>query len=213
MFIYKFKNLNLIFVFNKKCACTTIKNIINQIDNKYKLNKFTDVHKYSWKNTNIKSVMTDYKNYHVIFFIRNPYDRFISGYSKITNKLILQLRFDKSKNLKKCNKIVNYGDININQWANIIINIKPNNLDNHFKPQTLNIKNLLKHKNIKLYDIKNLSNLNKYINNLLKININLDIHLIYNRNREKIDSEIMKLIYKYYYEDFSKLGYSADDYL
>ena len=39
-------------------------------------------------NTNIKNVMTKYENCHVIFFIRNPYNRFISGYSKITNKLI-----------------------------------------------------------------------------------------------------------------------------
>ena len=36
MFIYQFKELPLIFIFNEKCACTTIKNIINDIDKLYK---------------------------------------------------------------------------------------------------------------------------------------------------------------------------------
>ena len=212
MFIYKFKKLNLLFVFNPKCACSTIKNVINQIDNNYEIKKYMDVHKYSFSNTNIKSVMTKYKNCHVIFFIRNPYNRFISGYSKITNKLILKMRFDKSKNISECNKIVNYGKINIKEWENIIVNIKPENLDTHFKPQTYNIQNLLEHKNIKLFDIKNLSNLEKYINNLFKIDIDIDIHPVYDRKRPYIDSDTMNIIYQYYYDDFYKLGYTADDY-
>jgi len=212
MMIYKFKNLDLIFVYNPKCACSTIKNIINQIDNNYEINKYMDVHKYSFSNTNINSVMNEYKNCHVIFFIRNPYKRFISGYSKITNKLILKLRFDKSKNLCECNKIVNYGKININEWANIILNIKQENIDNHFKSHTYYIQNLLEHKNIKLFDIKDLNNLDKYINNLFKINIDIDIHPVYDRIRPSIDSDIMNIIYKYYYDDFYKLGYTKDSY-
>ena len=211
MFIYKFKKLNLVFVFNPKCACTTIKNVINQIDNKYIIKNYWDVHNYSFSNTNIKSVMTKYNNCHVIFFIRNPYDRFISGYSKITKKLILKFCFDNSKNINECNKIVNYGNINIKEWANIIKNTKPKNLNEHFIPQTYHIQNLLEHKNIKLYDIKDLSNLEKYIKNLLEIDLVLDIHPANNRKRLNIDSDIMSIIYQYYYDDFYKLGYTADD--
>ena len=132
--------------------------------------------------------MTKYKDCHVIYFIRNPYDKFISGYSKITNKLILKMNFDQSKNIHECNKIVNYGNINIKEWMK------------------------LEHKNIILFDIKNLSNLDKYINNLLKINIDIDIHPVYDRKRPYIDSDTMNIIYQYYYDDFYKLGYTKDSY-
>lgn len=212
MKVYKFTKLKLIFIFNPKCACTTIKHIINQIDNIYEIKKYHDIHKYSFSNTDIESVMTKYKDYHVIYFIRNPYNRFISGYSKFTNKLILKIRFDITKNLEECNKIINYGNINMKQWMKIIENIRPENLDFHFKPQTSSIENLLEHKNIKLYDIEDLINLEKYINNLFKIKININIHPAYNRNYESIDSDTVNSIYKYYYDDFHLLGYTKDSY-
>ena len=70
--------------------------------------------------------------------------------------------------------------------------------------------NLESEVNIKQSDIKNLSNLEKYINNLFKIDI--DIHPVYDRKRPYIDSDTMNIIYQYYYDDFYKLGYTADDY-
>ena len=42
MFIYQFKELPLIFIFNEKCACTTIKNIINDIDKLYDNDEIKD---------------------------------------------------------------------------------------------------------------------------------------------------------------------------
>ena len=46
MFLYKFKTLPLIFIFNAKCACSNIKNIINDIDKLYETKEFFDVHKH-----------------------------------------------------------------------------------------------------------------------------------------------------------------------
>lgn len=215
MFFYKFKNLELVFVFNQKCGCSTIKNIINQIDNLYNISKYMDVHNFTFSNTNIKEIMTKHEDCHVIFFIRNPYDRFISGYSKITNKLILNMKCDLSKSQEKCNKIVNYGNISIEEWANIIKDIKPRNLDLHFIPQTYNIRNLLNHNKIKLYDIENLDNIDKYINNLFQINIKINIHPKYNNNYPSINHNILNIIYQYYNDDFNKLGYNEikDDHI
>ena len=48
MFIYKFKDLPLIFIFNEKCACTTIKNMINDIDHLYDTEKYFDVHRHQF---------------------------------------------------------------------------------------------------------------------------------------------------------------------
>ena len=40
MFIYKFKKLPFIFIYNAKCACSNIKNIINDIEKLYETNNF-----------------------------------------------------------------------------------------------------------------------------------------------------------------------------
>ena len=90
MFVYKFKTLPLIFIFNAKCACSNIKNIINDIDKLYETKEFFDVHKHKFTNINAKNLREN-TTHHVIFFIRNPYHRFLSGYTKVKNKLILKI--------------------------------------------------------------------------------------------------------------------------
>ena len=66
--------------------------------------------------------------------------------------MILKIKFDKTKKIEECNKIIKNGNIDINEWSKIITKINPKHLDGHFSPQTLYIYNLLDHDNIILYD-------------------------------------------------------------
>ena len=207
MFIYKFKTLPLIFIFNAKCGCSNIKNIINDVDKLYETKEFHDVHKHKFTNINHKELLENI-THHIIFFVRNPYDRFISGYSKITNKLILKLRFDQSKTIEECNKLVKNCNIDIDEWAKIITNIDPKNLEHHFKSQILDIRDiLLNKKNIIYYNLDDLSNLKLFLKNKYNINIYCDIRDKYNRKKEKLSNETKELIYQYYKEDFELLKY------
>ncbi len=211
MFMYKFIKLNLVLIFNEKTACTTIKNIINDIDKLYNTKNYCDVHNYNFNNTSLKSILNNSKD-KIIFFTRNPYDRFISGYTKITNKSRLQVRFDNSKTLKECNNLImksRKSIVNINEWCKIITNINKNNLESHFTPQTLGLPDILFDKCI-LYDINKLDNINNYINNLLNINLNFKVNSKgrnYRDSRFILSDESKQLIYDYYKDDFIKLGY------
>jgi len=141
MSYYLIKKHKLVFVYNAKCACSTIKNIINQIDKLYNIRHFMDVHKYKFENTTANEVLNKYPDYNVIFFCRNPYNRAISAYSKITNKLILGMRFINNKTQQECNKLTNNGNISFNDWIKLITSIKHSDIDGHFKPQiTTNTK-------------------------------------------------------------------------
>ena len=210
MFIYKFKTLPLIFIFNAKCACSNIKNIINDIDKLYETKEYFDVHKHKFNNINGKDLREN-TTHHVIFFIRNPYHRFLSGYTKIKNKLILKLRFDQSKTLNECNKIVKEGNVNIEEWAKIITNIQPEHLEHHFKSQTFGIKDLLlKNKNICYYDIDNLNNLKSFLSENYDINIECNIRDKYNMKKHEPSDETKELIYEYFKEEFELLNYSKE---
>ena len=210
MFIYKFKKLPFIFIYNAKCACSNIKNIINDIDKLYETNNFHDIHKYKFNNINYKQLLEN-KTHHIIFFVRNPYHRFISGYSKITNRLILKIRFDKSKTLEECRELIKNCNININEWAKIILNIEPKNLEHHFKPQTYEIKNiLLNNKKIFYYDIDVLSDLKTFLKKKFNVKINCNIRDKYSLKKEEPSNETKELIYQYYKDDFELLNYSKE---
>jgi len=201
--------LNLIFIFNPKCGCTTLKHFIDRVDN-IRTDSNENIYNSVRSNTNISEIMTKYKDCYVVYFVRNPYERFISGYSKIINKLILRLKIDKTLSIKKCNEMVNYGDITIDEWATVIANIDHNNIEDHFSPQTRNIGNLLNHKNVKLYDIKNLDNICEYINKNFGINLVTIVNPRSNYIKPIISSETKEIIYKYYKNDFDLLCYDKD---
>ena len=65
--IYLLKKHKLIFVFNAKCACTTIKNIICQMEN-IKIKNYFDVHNMNFNNISIDDAINKYYNYPIIFF-------------------------------------------------------------------------------------------------------------------------------------------------
>ena len=155
-FIYKLKKIPFVFIFNAKVACSNIKQIIRQVDN---LNLPSDmkIHKHKFNNISKSDLLNLDNNTKIIYFIRNPYDRVLSGYTKISNgrKHILKLRIDMSKNLKHNNKIVNYGNVSLIEWIDILNNIKIDNLENHFIPQTYKMEEIIKKKKLFSMILKN----------------------------------------------------------
>ena len=209
MFIYKFKELSLIFIFNEKCACTTIKNMINDIDHLYDTEKYFDVHKHKFSNMSIDELFLDNESI-ILFFSRNPYSRFLSGYSKIRYKTILKLRVDSSKTQKKCNELVKDSNIDIDEWAEIIHQIEPKNLESHFRPQTHNLEEFLKLERVILYDIHNLSQVHTYLEKTFHISLPCEIHDSYDLKKEEPSEKTKQLIIDYYKNDFELLKYSTD---
>ena len=209
MFIYKFKELSLIFIFNEKCACTTIKNMINDIDHLYDTETYFDVHKHKFSNMSIDELFLDNESI-ILFFSRNPYSRFLSGYSKIRYKSILKLRVDSSKTQKKCNELVNNGNINVDEWAEIIHQIKPNHLEFHFRPQTHGLEDFLNSDRVILYDIHNLSQVHTYLEKTFHISLPCEIHDSYDLKKEEPSEKTKQLIIDYYKNDFELLKYSTD---
>ncbi len=209
MFIYKFKELPLIFIFNEKCACTTIKNVINDIDHLYETEKYFDVHKHKFSNMEIDDLFMDRESV-VFVFSRNPYSRFLSGYSKIRYKSILKLRIDSSKTQNQCNEIVKQGDINVDEWAEIINTIEPRNLESHFRPQTLGLEEFLSTNRAIVYDISKLSKLNHYMKENYQIMLPCEIHDSYDLKKEEPSEKTKQHIRQYYKNDFELLSYSFD---
>lgn len=209
MFIYKFKELSLIFIFNEKCACTTIKNMINDIDHLYDTEKYFDVHRHKFSNMSIDELFLDNESI-ILFFSRNPYSRFLSGYSKIRYKTILKLRVDSSKPQKKCNELVKDSNIDIDEWAEIIHQIEPKNLESHFRPQTHNLEEFLKLERVILYDIHNLSQVHTYLEKTFHISLPCEIHDSYDLKKEEPSEKTKQLIIDYYKNDFELLKYSTD---
>lgn len=209
MFIYKFKELPLIFIFNEKCACTTIKNMINDIDHLYDTEKYFDVHKHQFSNMTIDELFLDNESI-VLFFSRNPYSRFLSGYSKIRYKSILKLRLDTSKTQRKCNELVKNGNINVDEWAEIIHRIEPQHLESHFRPQTHGLEEYLKLDKAILYDIHKLSQVHTYLEKTFHISLPCEIHDSYDLKKEEPSEKTKQLVMEYYKNDFELLHYSID---
>ena len=209
MFIYKFKEISLIFIFNEKCACTTIKNMINDIDHLYDTEKYFDVHRHKFSNMSIDELFLDNESI-ILFFSRNPYSRFLSGYSKIRYKTILKLRVDSSKTQKKCNELVKDSNIDIDEWIEIIHQIEPKNLESHFRPQTHNLEEFLKLERVILYDIHNLSQVHTYLEKTFHISLPCEIHDSYDLKKEEPSEKTKQLIIDYYKNDFELLKYSID---
>ena len=168
------------------------------------------IHKHKFNNISKSDLLNLDNNTKIIYFIRNPYDRVLSGYTKISNgrKPILKLRIDMSKNLKHNNKIVNYGNVSLIEWIDILNNIKIDNLENHFIPQTYNMEEIIKKKKIIFYDIEKLNKFDDFLKNK-NININLNIASKNNRDRKEILTEKSKeIIYNIYKKDFQLLNYN-----
>ena len=219
MFIYQFKELPLIFIFNEKCACTTIKNIINDIDKLYDNDEIKDEKKRffiahnnpnaMFQNVTINNILKN-KTHHVLFFMRNPYHRFLSGYSKIRYKSRILQRIDKSKKPEGCLQLINNYNIDVNEWGKIISNIEHKNIEPHFKPQTFKVEKIFNYKKLTLYDIEQLSNLNEYVKEHFDIDLHCNIHEKYDLKKSKPCQETIDSVYEYYKKDFELLHYDKE---
>ena len=203
---YKCISLDLVIVYSLKCASSRIKYIIDQIDDRDNGNVKGRINFY---NTTIDKILTKYKSLLVVFFVRNPYDRFISGYSKFLNKNIIQIKFDNRKSQTECNKLTKNGSLSIEEWCTVLTKIPHENVEEHFAPQTKNIGNLMNHKKLVLYDINNLDNFNNFLIDKFNTNLNLEILPKYTYEKPSINKKIIQLINEYYKEDFIKLGYKV----
>ena len=153
----------------------------------------------------------DNETHNIVFFVRNPYERFLSGYTKIKNKLILKIRFDAEKTLKQCNELVKDANINVEEWAEVVSNIAFENIEKHFKPQTFTIREYLRcHKEAIIYDIEKLSNLKEFLHEKFDITIDCDIHDKYSMKKQEPSDKTKKLVYQYYKDDFELLNYSKE---
>lgn len=151
---------------------------------------------------NIWSYKTKYlsiyipRGYKHIAIIRNPYNRLVSGFldkCMTGNFYSLDICKIAMKYYKR-----DYNDsnrLNFKEFVNFIVQIPPKYIDNHFKPQTMNV-NLYGAKRFDINDPK----INDYLKNELGFKNNFDnyrlIHLYY-WNKKHIPNA-----YNLYYNDY-----------
>ena len=203
----------IIFGWSAKCACSHIKNIFWYLKNNTINNTIHIPKEYS-------SLPDDIENYITIIFIRNPFDRIISGF------------LDKYRENGEFRHLWKHNKITFSMFVNEVIKNDWTMIEkHHFTPQTSEEFNKLKiinSKIIKIYDIKNIdysyieSLYNKIIpkevlefsygNGRKKYNENynedvydLDMSSYYQYNIFKsqfYNEEIKEKVYKFYENDF-----------
>ena len=150
MKIYIIEKLKLIVGWNPKVACTTVKTLIlRKLGHEIKGNVHNDMltmanlkcGKYDilWYNPKLN---VDLNNYTKICFVRNPYERLISGIRQRSSFL--------------CN-FTDFGDLSENTINMFLQNLKKYNyIENHFIPQ---VENMNDFKFDHVIDIKDMSKL------------------------------------------------------
>lgn len=188
-------NLNkYIFIASPKCGNTSMSHYLN-----------VDLH---IKYYNIEDKLND-NNYLKIIVVRDIYERFISGFNEDLNnndcyedlninfdQYLDFLKFCNDNKIKNCNNLNSYfKDLNVEIWWGQCSNKKLNITDSnglilgHISSQKYNLENIInkiKDNNVKIIDIKDLSN---YIGNIKKNNKS-DINNNYDNNTKL--SEIKK---------------------
>ena len=234
---YILHSRRVIFTHIPKCGCESIRHLILSETNEFRENKdiWTTFNKYL-----INDINKYINNYTLITLCRNPYNRLVSGYiDKFCSSNFFLLPF--------CKKLMKYYKRDMKDerrvsFAELVFYIllqNPNNLDDHFKPQTLLFNNNYKNN---IFHMENISEYNKFINKLNFKNQLINYNkVILNHSSKKIilDSDevmvkyypffkklkednsvpeyesfyndtIKNLIYDYYKLDFQKLSYSKD---
>lgn len=139
------KEKNVIFGINTKCGCQHIHYIYNYLHGNN--DKPVFYHK------SVEQLSTKYLNYKLIIFVRNPYERIISGFKeKYSNEW-------QKKNFLKRYSIpgIPYDKLTFRQFVNEMYNNKFKYIDkHHFNDQTKSKYDFINHKDIVVFDIKNI---------------------------------------------------------
>jgi hypothetical protein len=206
------ENLKIIFGWSTKCGCSHVKKIFWYLKTN---NEDYKIHTKKEDN----GLPNDIQNYILILIIRNPYERLVSGF------------LDKYRPKGVFRKLWKDKELSFNNFVNEIIKKNWSVIDNHhFTPQTtekFNEKLILKSKELKIYDIKNIDY--TYIENLYNKKItdkllnfrggherkatiplekdvyNLDMKLYYEYNvniKYFYSEDIKKKVYEFYKNDF-----------
>lgn len=212
--------LKIIIGWSAKCGCSHIKKIFW-----YLLTNNENYKIHTMKENN--SLPDDIENYILILIIRNPYERLVSGF------------LDKYKPKGTFRKLWKNKELSFSDFVNELVKNNWSVIDNHhFTPQTterFDEKLILKAKELKIFDIKNIDysyieNLynKKITDNLLNFrggherkattplekdvyNLDMKLYYEYNVNVKYFYSEDIKhKIYDFYKNDFTffkKLGF------
>ena len=169
------KKLKIVFGWSAKCGCSHIKKIFwymkNNIDNSI-------IHTSKER----KSLPTDIENYTIILIIRNPFERIISGFLdkyRVNGGNVNRWKHDTITFSKFVDELL------INDW--IMID------KHHFTPQTtekFDSELILKSKELKIYDIKNIDY--NYIEELYNKKIPEKLLIFKGGHERKIKSQIIE---------------------
>lgn len=163
----------ILFILSHKCGQCTISTYLKRLDN-----NTNDIHA-DYYNDNRKEISEEYLSYFKILILRNPYERFVSGFLQ---ECIIQNN-EKYKKIdmtfeEYCLFLLSiYDKNNINKYSiNFTHNDEKNvnKLDGHLQSQFVEISDALNMygKSIDIItDLKNINNVLKTINNKLNVNI------------------------------------------
>lgn len=117
----------VIYVPTPKVGCSSVKNILCNL-NAISIKKYKNVHiKFPTKDYDNKILLPKYDDYYKFCVVRDPIDRFISGYN---NRIVYLNDLKSSKNLNlKRKPNLNELAINIRKYCNTF-----DVFDHHFKP-------------------------------------------------------------------------------
>jgi hypothetical protein len=146
--------MKIIFCWSAKCGCTHIKYIYWYFQTGI---EFSPIH----TSLDFNELPNDIENYTILMFIRNPYERLISGFR------------DKYNINGTCRYLYESSNLTFVDFVNNLIKSNFTLIDeHHFEPQIKNnneIEQILKSKNLTIYDINNINY--KYIEELYNKNI------------------------------------------
>ena len=156
------KEKAIIFGINPKCGCQHIHYIYNYLHD--------DNDKPVFYHKSINKLSTEYLNYKLIIFVRNPYERIVSGFKeKYSNEW-------QKRNYLKLYSIprIEYDKLTFRQFVNEMYNNKFKHINkHHFIQQTYSEYDCINHKDIVIFDIKNIDY--DYISKLFNKKITNDI--------------------------------------
>ena len=134
--------LKIIFGWSAKCGCSHVKKLFWYL-------KTNDENHKIHTNKDISNLPIDINNYITIIISRNPYERIISGFLE---------KYNENGNLRK--KLWKHNEITFSKFVSELLKNDWKMIDkHHFTPQTtefFNDNKILKSKQLKIYDIKNI---------------------------------------------------------